>query len=703
MNLRKHRLNITGCGLAAFLCLCAATGPAKDKSKHDDAKLSPPAFSPKGGVFSGNVSLQLSASGQEIHYTTDGSEPTAYSPVYSSAFLVTNSTLVRARSFSAQGQASAASSATYTLLDADLANFTSNLPLVVIDSFGTNIVHDYGVQAGFQFFDTGSGRANFKAAPSYSGYGLVHIRGRASLRYPKNSFTLKLLDGDGDPEAASLLGFPAESDWILYAPYPDKTLMRDVLAYELHAEMGHWASRTKFVEVFVQHLGTKIRRQDYAGVFVFEEKIKRDKNRVDISKLKPEDASEPRISGGYIFKKDHVGNVGLAIQGDPLGGFPAFVGGGTGPRIGYPTGPGGFPADPAGFPKPSRSGSRSSQSYSGSSSSRPRTIRGPLTNYVGRPQPQLYASLNRDTVYRSDDGSPEEESFKTSRTNEFFFVEPDITQITAVQKAWLKNYLNNFEAALYGPDFKDPAKGYAAYIDPDSFIDYHIITELSKNVDGFRFSVFFHKDRGGKIKAEPIWDWNLSFGNANGKQGWLPQWWLWPQLDDKEYTWYRRLFEDSDFGQKYVDRWALLRTNILATEKVLARVDKYSSLVGESQKRNFERWPIIGRPVNPNYFVGSSYDEEIQFMKNFIRQRLDWIDQQFLPVPRPSGSPGRSLSLVTGRGQILYTLDGTDPRSTGGLPAASARTYSTPVQLANDAKLFARARLNDRWSAPLLL
>jgi hypothetical protein len=106
--------------------------------------------------------------------------------------------------------------------------------------------------------------------------------------------------------------------------------------------------------------------------------------------------------------------------------------------------------------------------------------------------------------------------------------------------------VNRCEAALYGPDFRDPEKGYAAFIDVDAFIDYHLLIEVTKNVDGFRFSTFYHKDRGGKIRMGPLWDWNLSFGNCNGKQGFMAEGWLWPQLDDKEYSWFRRLFEDPD-------------------------------------------------------------------------------------------------------------------------------------------------------------
>src|SRR6185295_10785538 len=214
--------------------------------------------------------------------------------------------LVRAISFPPGQPPSPILAEIYTLLDEDLRDFTSNLPLVIINSFGTNIMHDARNVAGIQFMDAAGARARLSAAPAFSGPGLINIRGRASLRYPKNSFTLKLTDGAGDPEAFSILGFPAESDWVLYAPYPDKTLMRDVLAYEISSRMGHWAPRTRFVEVFVNQAGPKLSRRDYVGVYVLAEKIKRDKNRVNVSKLKPNDLSEPRITGGYIDRKSVV-------------------------------------------------------------------------------------------------------------------------------------------------------------------------------------------------------------------------------------------------------------------------------------------------------------------------------------------------------------------------------------------------------------
>jgi hypothetical protein len=125
-----------------------------------------------------------------------------------------------------------------------------------------------------------------------------------------------------------------------------------------------------------------------------------------------------------------------------------------------------------------------------------------ITNHFGFALNRDAPRAAREIMFRDDFESSgrEEEGFRTIQTNHLYFVEPEPDEITAVQKAWLKNHLNELETVLYGPQFADATKGYRAYIDPLSFIDYHLIVETTKNVDGFRFSVFFHKDRGGKSK-----------------------------------------------------------------------------------------------------------------------------------------------------------------------------------------------------------
>jgi hypothetical protein len=683
--------------------------PATGLTAQDGGKTSPPAaptFSVPGGVFTNDVSLALSSQtpSATICYTLDGSEPGASSPSYSAPILLTNSTVVRARVFASRQPAGDLAIQSYVLLEPDVIDFNSNLPLVLINTFAQEIRKHEKLAASARIIDTRRGRASIIGAADFDGRALINLRGRASLRYPKRSYTLKTVDESEDVATFSILGLPKESDWVLYAPYPDKTLMRDVLAYELSNQIGRWAPRTRFVELFLNESGGKVGRRDYLGVYVFEEKVKRDKNRVNIANLGPDDNAETKLTGGYVFKKDHSNNDG---GGGMWGPGPAFQDASTS-RNGFPTGPGGFPGDPEGF-QPAYRGTSRSTSGSSSSSRSSRSSNLIVTNYLGAPTRRPPSTTSR-TIIRSDDGDEieinEEEDLREyfrsgTRTNKFYYVDPEPDELTGVQRAWLQNYVNQCEAAVYSPDFKDPAKGYAAFLDPGSFIDYHLLVEVTKNVDGFRFSTFYHKDRGGKIKMGPIWDWNLSFGNCNGKQGYLPEWWLWPQLDDREYSWFRRLFEDPDFSQKYVDRWTELRATAFGASNLLGRVDALAALLQEAQARNFERWPILGSAINPNWFAGDTYAEEVNWMKEWIAKRLAWIDKQFVQAPSADAPADGKLSLSAPLGKIHYTLDGSDPRAPGGAVSSQALVYESPLALPPGKTVLARAQHNNRWSGPL--
>jgi hypothetical protein len=322
------------------------------------------------------------------------------------------------------------------------------------------------------------------------------------------------------------------------------------------------------------------------------------------------------------------------------------------------------------------------------------------TNFIGvRPAD----TREERGAFSDEETSAEEDGLWTAVAgNHFYYVEPEPDEITAVQRDWLKNYLNRFESALYGAAFKDRSRGYASFIEASSFIDYHLIAEATKNVDAFRFSTFYQKDRGGKIRMEPIWDMNLTFGNANTRDGFLPTGWLWPQLDDQQYSWFRRLFDDPDFGQSYVDRWAQLRTNVLATTNILARVNELASVLNEPQKRNFNRWRILGSTVTPNHFVGETYAQEVDWMKDWIQKRLAWIDDQFLAPPVVQLKPGNMLELASPNktARILYTLTGEDPRSPGGAASPKALVAKGPIQGPSKARLCARVEKDHLWSSP---
>ena len=573
------------------------------------AAASVPQFSVPGGVYTNDVTVRLSASPTSavVRITLDGTEPTAASAACSDALTLTNSTLVRARVFDQGAPAGPAVSQTYLLLDADVLSFSSNLPLLVINTFGQSLSHQAPAPVSVRLIDPGpGGRSRLTSQAAFEGRATLKIRGTSSLQFPKHSFSFKTKDESGASLKASLLGLPADSDWILYAPYPDKTLMRDVLAYDLSRQMAHYAPRTRYVEVFATRSEHKLRRQTYLGVYVLEERIKRGKERVNIAKLQSSDTNEPAISGGYIFKKDHE------------------------------KGPGGF---------------------------------------------------------------------RTGHGQHFYYVDPKEQKLTRDQKSWLTGYLNRFERSLYGPDFKDPVRGYAAYIDPASFIDLHWIVELSKNIDGYRLSNYLHKDREGKLKMEPIWDWNLSFGNANYSEGWMPEGWYWRLVSDGDYPWFGRLFADPDFAQQYADRWWELRGKQFATTNLLGKIDALAAELGDAPLRNFKRWRILGRGVWPNWYVGQTFADEVDWMKQWIEERAAWIDRQFPAPPIASfdhapNNPQPLVKLRAARGDIYYTLNGADPRAPGGAVSPSAKLYGDPVPFPPGAKLCARAFSRKTWTAP---
>jgi CotH kinase protein/Fn3 associated len=206
---------------------------------------------------------------------------------------------------------------------------------------------------------------------------------------------------------------------------------------------------------------------------------------------------------------------------------------------------------------------------------------------------------------------------------------------------------------------------------------------------------------------EPIWDWNLSFGNANYHQGWTTDNWYWPLLRENEVSWFRRLRQDPEFVQRLTDRWAELRRTVLIPENILKRVDELASQLGEAQERNFQRWPVLGQFVNPNWYVGGSYEDEVTWMKSWIQERIGWIDSQFLPPPALSRkeAPGKSsvqVSMQASTGTVFYTLDGSDPRLPGGDVSPKAHEYGDPMALNPGTKVFARTRTDGSWSGPAI-
>jgi hypothetical protein len=201
--------------------------------------------------------------------------------------------------------------------------------------------------------------------------------------------------------------------------------------------------------------------------------------------------------------------------------------------------------------------------------------------------------------------------------------------------------MSEFENALAGDNFADPLAGYAKYIDVNSFVDYFILQEVSKNVDGYRLSTFFYKQRdsdGGKLFMGPIWDFNLGFGNANYCTSGSPEGFVldFNKLCPDDYWlipfWWKRLLLDEAFGARVSSRWQELRASVLKEEVVLGYIDSVANVLNaESQARNFTAWNVLNKYVWPNYYVGATFQSEVDWLKGWIIQRLAWLDQN-MPV-----------------------------------------------------------------------
>ncbi len=172
--------------------------------------------------------------------------------------------------------------------------FTSNLPIVVLTTNGTNIPDEPKVLIHMGIIDNGTGEIN-SILDSYNGYDGnigIELRGNSTFEHPKKSWSFELRDEQNEDINAEILGMPAEEDWILKASWLDKTFMRDIVPFNQWIELGYWAPRTRMCEVFLD--------DDYLGLYIMYEKIKRDNNRVDIAKLDNDDLQGDSLTGGYI-------------------------------------------------------------------------------------------------------------------------------------------------------------------------------------------------------------------------------------------------------------------------------------------------------------------------------------------------------------------------------------------------------------------
>jgi hypothetical protein len=183
------------------------------------------------------------------------------------------------------------------IVSGQYVNFTtSNLPIFIINTNNQQIPDEPKITATLGIIYNGPGQTNsvFQPPNHYKGYIGIELRGNSTQHYPKKPYAIETRDSLGENLNVSLFGMPGENDWILRASYFDHTFIRNPLACHMSRLTGRWASRCQLVELVLNG--------DYQGIYIFMESIKRDKGRLDIAELTPDEITAPDVTGGYIYE-----------------------------------------------------------------------------------------------------------------------------------------------------------------------------------------------------------------------------------------------------------------------------------------------------------------------------------------------------------------------------------------------------------------
>lgn len=437
---------------------------------------------------------------------------------------------------------------------------SSTIPYIIIDTRGEAIQNEPKIIANMAIYEN-------KELTQTQTIG-IEYRGSTSFRLSdKYSYGIETWDAAGNDVDVSFFGFPDEEDWILMGQVVnltdnyifDATMLYHHVGYTISREMDRYASRTKFVELELNG--------EYLGVYVFMEKLKDDGRRIDLRDLNPDDVHPDTITGGYIIKIDKTSGGDLGLN-EPLEYF--------------------------------------------------KTNWDDDARYNDMISWRSQYDINGETIIFP----PYQEPYHSNQYLETYFLyeDPGPEDITTDQKAYIQQYIDEFETALLTDDFNTDVRTYTDYIDVESFVDYFLINEICRNIDAYRLSTYLTKDRLGKLNMGTVWDMNIGFDNTDRipLNDWVINYnnyvsqdaWMMP-------FWWPRLLEDPQFRAVVKARWNELRPNVLSTSNLQRIVDDAANnlLINGAVDRNYTRWDI---PVD--------YNARINNLNTYLAERTEWMD-----------------------------------------------------------------------------
>ena len=430
---------------------------------------------------------------------------------------------------------------------------STNLPIVWINVNGQYIDRNERITAHMKIIHNGEGQLNYAdtvAHPGqtidYEGYVALRYRGNSSFGmsekkpYSFRPLTAPLEEG-GEKKKVNILGMGKDNNWALLAPYSDKSMMRDLLAFEVSRPWMEYTPQGRYCELLLD--GT------YYGVYILTEVVSKGKHRIDLSD--PGDSGDD-LTGGYILEVDRTDEMNHTSKYHPV----------------------------------------------------------------------------------SNNGTP-----FTNQYIHFQYKSPDYWEMSNEQVKYINGRIDQMEQTLwnYRPS-GEPT--YKEYIDVTNFIDYQLAMELGHNVDAYRLSGKFFKRRDSEDPRFKmvVWDMNLAYGNADYYEAWRTDTWMYQSnniLNNAHDAylipfWWYKLNSNPNYGAALKARWALYRRNNLREQCIMAVVDSLSNVLTShgAEQRNSEAWPRWGRYVWPNYYVASSFAAEVAFLKQWLTNRMAWMDSE---------------------------------------------------------------------------
>lgn len=437
----------------------------------------------------------------------------------------------------------------------------TNLPTVIINTVNAEEPYDKEHDIVSNIIIISENGTNVLEAPGES-----RLRGNNSMTHPKKPYRIKF-DKKQQP-----LDAPAKAKkWTLINNYGDKTLMRNMIAFEVARNVGmEYVPYSRPVDVILNG--------EYKGCYQLCDQIEVGDGRVPVTEMEETDISGDELTGGYLIEVD------------------------------------------------------------------------------------AYAS-------------GEISWFQSSRGIPVTIKSPDDDKITAEQKSYIKSYFNKLENAAYSVKYDSPTTGYRTMLDITSFLQHFIVGEVSGNTDTYWSTYMYKKRNDPKFYVGPVWDFDLAFENdnrtypINNKTCYIYQWVNSSSAGTMDVLVERIVVNDTRTAGDLLEMWSATRSNGLSGESLCDFVDKWAEEMDASQRLNFMRWDILNTKVHENPQASGSYEGEVAWVKNYLRERIAWMDNKIGYDPSSVGNIGieteeLSLSEVAEwrvynvGGQEVYSVDG---------------------------------------------